>query len=365
MNEIEKFKKIAKFELGGVLFLASNWQWFWDETIERWKKEGLPPEIPSRPRSYLHEYFNFSRVEVLPIKMGLIPPFEKEVLEEGENYQIIINYDGSKRKVLKENRTSSMDQWLEYPVRDRKSWEEYKKRLNPHTPYRFPPWWEEEKKRYQNRSHPLGIEDVGSFFGWIRNWMGLENLSYMLRDDPSLIEEMEEYIEYFILEILKKVLKDIKPDFVQFWEDMAFKSGPLVSPDFVRKYMIPHYKKITDFLRSNGVEIITLDSDGNIWELIPLWLEGGINGVFPNEVAAGMDIVEMRKKFGKNLIIIGGIDKRALAKGRKAIEEEVMKKVPYLLSQGGYFPAIDHSIPPDVPFENYLYYLELLRKIGG
>jgi len=82
-------------------------------------------------------------------------------------------------------------------------------------------------------------------------------------------------------------------------------------------------------------------------------------------VAAGMDIVEMRRKFGKNLIIIGGIDKRALASGRKAIEEEVMKKVPYLLSQGGYFPAIDHSIPPDVPFENYLYYLELLRKIGG
>ncbi|MCK4244341.1 MAG: hypothetical protein KAX20_01805 [Candidatus Omnitrophica bacterium] len=115
--------------------------------------------------------------------------------------------------------------------------------------------------------------------------------------------------------------------------------------------------------------VITLDSDGNVWELIPFWLECGIkcgiNGIIPNEVAAGMDVVAMRKEFGKNLIIEGGIDKQVLSKGKKEIEEEVTKKVPNLLKEGGYFPGIDHSVPPDVPLENYLYYLKLIRKTGN
>jgi len=108
-----------------------------------------------------------------------------------------------------------------------------------------------------------------------------------------------------------------------------------------------------------------VDSDGNIDELIPLWLEGGVNGFLPMEVAAGMDAVALRKKYGKNLILIGNIDKRALIKNKEAIRKEVMSKVPYLLSQGGYFPTIDHAVPPDVPFENYMYYLQFLRKITG
>ena len=99
--------------------------------------------------------------------------------------------------------------------------------------------------------------------------------------------------------------------------------------------------------------------------MIPVWLECGINGVMPNEVAAGMDIAEMRRRFGKDLIIGGGIDKRVLARSKREIEKEITSKVPYLLSTGGYFPCVDHSVPPDVPFENYLYYLQLLRKVAA
>lgn len=143
---------------------------------------------------------------------------------------------------------------------------------------------------------------------------------------------------------------------------MAYNKGSLVSPSFVKKYMIPHYKKITELLHSYGVDIIILDSDGNIWELIPMWLDCGINGVTPNEVAAGMDVIKMRKRFGKRLIIIGGIDKRVLVKSKRVIEQEIQRKVGTLLKQGGYFPRIDHSIPPNVPFENYLHYLKTVRK---
>lgn len=106
-----------------------------------------------------------------------------------------------------------------------------------------------------------------------------------------------------------------------------------------------------------------MDSDGDISELIPLWLEGGVNGMFPLEVAAGMDAVQLRKKYGKELILWGNIDKRALIKGKDAIKEELDKKVPFLISQGGYFPGIDHLVPPDISLENFNFYIEYIRSL--
>jgi uroporphyrinogen decarboxylase len=187
----------------------------------------------------------------------------------------------------------------------------------------------------------------------------------MFYDNPGLIEDMMEQILYLETEIIKRTLKDIKVQQATFWEDMAYKAGSLISPAMVRKFMMPRYKKITDLLHSFGVDVIWVDSDGNLDELIPLWLEVGINFPWPFEVAAGNDAVAVRKKYGKNLIMSGAIDKRALAKGKEAIKEEVMSKVPFLLEQGGYFPTVDHFVPPDVSFENYCYYINLMREVAG
>jgi uroporphyrinogen decarboxylase len=353
----EKFLRIARFESTGELMLPSLWQWFWSESLVRWQNEGMPAGV------HFQEYFGFERMEMIPINLGVVPSFEVETLEEDATHKVIRDGDGAKKRVLKEHRGTSMDQWIEYPVKDRKTWEAYKKRLDPHSPIRYPLWWEEKKEEYKHRGHPLGIS-VGSFFGWTRNWIGIENLSYLTMDNPALIEEIGEYLEYFIIETIKPALSEIQFDFAHFWEDMAWNRGSLVSLEFVRKYMVPHYKKVTDLLHSHGIDIITLDSDGDVNALIPIWLDCGINGILPNEVAAHMDVVQMRKRFGKDLVISGGIDKRALAGTRKQVEEEVMNKVPYVLSTGGFFPGVDHAVPPDVPFENYLYYLELLRKVA-
>ena len=187
----------------------------------------------------------------------------------------------------------------------------------------------------------------------------------MFYDDPNLIEDMMETMLYLETEIIKRTLKDIKVQQATFWEDMCYKTGPLISPDMVRKFMVPRYKKITDLLHSYGVDVIFLDSDGNVEQLVPLWLECGINYIWPFEVAAGNDAVAMRKKYGKDLIIGGTIDKRALAKDEKAIREEVMSKVPFLLEQGGYLPSVDHALPPDVTFENYCYFINVMREVAG
>ena len=145
---------------------------------------------------------------------------------------------------------------------------------------------------------------------------------------------------------------------------MAFNKGSLISPKIFKEFMMPSYKKINDLLRKHGTDIILVDSDGNTEELIPLWIESGLSGQYPLEAAAGMDAVKLRKRFGNNFILIGNIDKRALAKGRKEIDEE-LKKILFLISKGGYFPAVDHYVPPDVSYENYLYFLNSLRKMSA
>ncbi len=295
----------------------------------------------------------------------VVPNYEPRIISEDEHTITYINGDGQTMKSLKDA-SFGMAMYLDRPVKDRASWTEYKKRLDPNTPERWPAEW----NAYVQEMNKLGEEtpialEVGGFYGPLREWIGTERILYMFYDDPNLIEDMMEQMLYLEAEVIKRVLKDIRVDLATFGEDMAYKSGPLISPAMVRKFMMPRYKKITDLLHSNGVDVIYMDSDGNLNELIPLWLESGINYVWPLEVAAHNDAVALRKKYGKDLIIGGTIDKRALAKGKEAIREEVMSKVPFLLEQGGYFPTVDHNVPPDVTFENYCYYINLMREVAG
>jgi len=144
---------------------------------------------------------------------------------------------------------------------------------------------------------------------------------------------------------------------------MCYKAGPLISPDMFREFILPGYKKLTSFLKGRGVKIINVDCDGDVWKLIPLWIEGGVTGLYPFEVAAGMDMVEVRRAFPK-LGIIGGIDKRALMQSKEAIDHELEAKVPFMLKSGGYIPHIDHAVSPETSFENLKYYRWKLEEIA-
>jgi uroporphyrinogen decarboxylase len=293
----------------------------------------------------------------------IIPRYESRIIGEDEHSMIMTNEAGQKMMIHKVH-AGNMPMYLDYPVRDKASWETIKKRLNPESAGRWPVAWDEYVKKFYNRDYPVGLS-VGSFFGFLREWTGLERLLFWMYDEPSLVEDMMDHMVFFEGVIIKRVLKNIKIDFAFLWEDMAYKAGPMISPEMFRKFVMPRCLKITELLRREGVDIIFVDSDGNIDKLIPLWLECGVNGFWPLEVAAGMDAVAIRKKYGKEVILAGNIDKRQLTKGRDSIRNEVMAKVPFLLEQSGYFPCIDHLVPPDVPFENFIYFLNLVREICG
>jgi uroporphyrinogen decarboxylase len=151
---------------------------------------------------------------------------------------------------------------------------------------------------------------------------------------------------------------------VNIWEDMAYKAGSLISPRVVRNLMLPGYRRICDKLRSHGIDVIFVDCDGNIDELVPIWLEAGINGVWPLEAASGMNPVDLRRQYGRDLLLVGGIDKRELSKGLDEVKVEVQRVVPALYAEGGYIPTVDHSVPPDVPWRNYAYFRRLLGEIA-
>lgn len=143
------------------------------------------------------------------------------------------------------------------------------------------------------------------------------------------------------------------------------KTGPLCSPEQFREFMLPCYQKVTGYLRSQGIDILMVDSDGNNDLIVPLWLEGGVNGLYPLEIASDTDPIALRKKYGKKLVMFGGIDKRVLAKDKAAIEEHVLSFVPWMISQGGFTPFPDHLVPPDVPFKNFKFYWDLVKKIAA
>jgi len=386
MPNRERFLAICRGERPGDVPIIDWFHRCWSETPEEWVKQGAPEEIKNAHG--FNKYFQLDHIHSLqeiiagmnradlkddPTSQSLgrffptppiVPVFEIKVLSEDERTRVETTYGGQTVKVSKEF-PWRMPKFIDHPVKDRTTWNKYRKRLDPYTPGRWPLDWGTFVEKRNNEDAPTLFLMVG-FFGVLREWMGLEKLLYTFYDDPNLVEDMMDQVLYLIMGVAQRVVKDLRIDFVRFWEDMAYKNGPLISPDMFRKFMIPRYKQITDFLRSSGIDIIHLDSDGDINELIPLWLkECGVNFPWPLEVAAGMDGIALRKKYGKEIILGGNIDKRVFAKGKEAIREEVMSKVPFLVKTGGYFPGLDHVIPPDISLENFRYFINLLREIDG
>jgi len=356
MNARDRFRETMRF---GNPDRVPYWEiiGYWQETIERWQNEGLPPDV------HVREFFGLDRYERVPINLNLVPPFKEEVLEEKGNIRTIRDSSGIVKQVVRDG-LQTIPHYISFPVKNRDDFAEFRKRLNPDSPCRLPAYWEDYKRCVAGRDYPLGVH-AGSLFGWIRNWMGFETAALTLHDDPVLIEEMMDCITELVLKVTGKVVEEIPDiDYAIFWEDMCYKSGSIISPDHFRRFMVPRYRKITDMLRKHGIDVILVDCDGYIDELIPLWLEGGLTGVYPLEVAAGEDPVRLRREYGKDLLLVGGIDKRALAGSREDVEREVYGKVPFLIESGGWIPSVDHAVPPDVPYDNYRYYLELLRRIA-
>jgi len=331
---------------------------YWRETTERWEREGMPPGKP-------WDAAGITFYDRVPVSVRMYPGFETLVLEETADTKIVRGGDGVTAEVPK-NGATRLPRFIRHPVRNLRDFEAIKERLDPHTPGRFPADWAEQVRRTHDRDHVLvmGGTEI-SFFGWARDLVGVENLLLAFYDQPELIHAINRHQLRFIKEMYSRILSDgVMFDFIFCWEDMSFKNGPLISPQFIREFMLPYYRELVGFFREvNGRRHrFLLDSDGDVRQLIPLFREAGIDGMLPFEVAAGMDIVGFAEEY-PDLILAGGIDKREIAKGRAAIDQELEAKLPALFRRGGYLPSMDHHVPPEVSYADFRYYVSRVQEL--
>ncbi|MBC5649350.1 uroporphyrinogen decarboxylase family protein [Christensenella tenuis] len=382
MTSREKFLATIAFKPGAT---PPNWEFaYWKDTIERWYTEGLPRKhgtFSSENAQWIsgsacpgsdgfteekyygrdvEAFFEFDeRVHMVGVDcISMIPPFEEKILSETKENIEKICPDGKRVKIKKDG--GSMPCFLDYPVHGRKEFDDIRRRFCAHSAGRYAHGWD---AAYRNRTYPLqmGGGNIAGFYSVIREMVGLEKSLYLFYDDPDFATEILDFFLTYYTEIYTEILGKTDVDYLLIWEDLAYKNGPLISPDIFRKFILPYYKELTGRMKKLGVENFFVDTDGNFEALIDLFLEGGITGFYPFEAAANMNVEIIRKRYPK-LVLMGGIDKRALADGKAAIHQE-MNKVERVLGTGGYIPYTDHMVPPDVSFKNYCYFRKCLKEM--
>jgi len=328
----------------------------WEETWERWYGEGLPRDADP------HEYFDADPIWVgVSTELGLCPPFEEEVLEDTPEYRVFRDGAGVVMKDWKGK--SSIPHYIDWSLKSADDWPEFKKRLQP-DPARIPADLDDQIARAESSGVHISV-GTASLMGWIRNWMGVENMCYLTFDAPDVFADMVDTLADLTCWSIDQVVPRMNttPDMGFGWEDICGKNGPLVSPDVFDKCVAPGYIKIRNKLEHYGVKVLGVDSDGYVEPLLKNWLDAGVNLQMPLEIGTwNADPYALRRKFGKELRIFGGYNKFALEKGPAEIDAEIERRLP-LMTEGGYVVLPDHLITPDTPLENYKYYLERIREL--
>lgn len=346
-----------------------------ESTLRIWRTQGLPED-----QSYtvaLLEKLGLPPDAMPPtvspgVSFRMMPTFEEEVLAHENGHYIVRDWMGAITEIsdefdytyIRNAKDFVTRKWHRFPVETREDWDAMKTRFEVLTPGRFPEDFDERAAQYRERDLTCGFNINGPFWQ-LREWLGMENLCMLFLDDPAFVTDMIEFWTAFVEDLLVRITAVIKPDYVHFSEDMAYKAHPMISPAMTREFLMPAYRRWVRVLKSAEVPVIDMDSDGYIADLIPLWIEAGINVCDPIEVAAGNDIVAFRERFGRAMAYKGGIDKRAIAAGGDTMRREVLRVAEPLLKDGGFIPGCDHGVPPDISWPAYVDYARLLAKLCG
>ena len=345
---------------------------FWSQTIRRWLAEGLPLDLTEEEQNHenprkLLDYFGFDKVHMVSadLKMGMNPAFEEKIIEDLGDAVLKQGADGQIAECyLQDSQNSSIPHYISFPVANRDDWAAMKERFRLDDPQRRIVSEDlQEVRKGIAEGKAVSIDMMGPY-GRLREWMGFENLSIAFYEQLDMIHEMVEHWTDLGIQQIRALPEDIPVDRIGWWEDMACKNGPLVSPTMFREFLQPCYHRVMAEARKRGCTLGAVDSDGNPHDIVANWLEEGVNIMYPLEVAAGVDIHGWRKEFGMQLRLKGGIAKYPLTLGGKAIDEEIERIKP-IFDQGGFIPHLDHFVPPDVSFDNFRYYLDKKRKLIG
>jgi len=366
MNERERFRALFNYE--PVDRIPLYYFGTWKETKERWIREssgaltfehGIITHIPGMDTDWEVPMWTCQGL----VNTGVIGDKTPEVLEETDDHIIISDHVGEHAMFSK--RGTSMTHVIKHALEPtRESWENFKKYFDPYDPRRLVEGWEVKAQEILKEDRVLSFLG-GSLYGSIRNWMGLEAISYLMYDDPDLHREMTEYMADFYMILMKPVLEVIPFDMAYIFEDCCGVNGPLFSPHIFEEVYAPQYERIVSFYKQNNVTFVLVDSDGKSDTFIPLWAKSGVDIMFPVEVGTwGGNVADLRNKYGENLRFMGGVNKYVIAKGEDSIREHLLSLKPEV-DKGGYLPLPDHRLTPDTSLKMFKDYIRIFHEIFG
>lgn len=345
---------------------------YWNELLYEWADQG------KIPRSIAENWYDggpadaeldrligwdFNWYRTTGSDNSLSPAFEYKVLETlPDGTRRVQNGDGLIERI--KPGIASIPSEDDYLLKDREAFETLYKPKMQYFPRRVNLEYYRHFNETRPKDVPVGLH-LGSVLGNIRNMVSVVGMSYLLYDeDEDLFADIVDTYAEMQYQCAKAILETgAKFDFAHYWEDICFKNGPLIAPDRFDELCAKHYKKRNDLCHAYGIDIISLDCDGVTEKLLPTWFENGVNTMFPIEIGVWGDQFEpARKKYGKGMLGVGGMDKTAFRKDKAAVDAE-LERMRRLSSMGGFLPCPDHRLMPGSSFELVQYYAEEIKKI--
>ncbi len=356
MNQRERFQKIMDYQpVDRIPVMAV--EPFEKTAVSRWVKEGLEPGVP------LEDALGMDKFIKVPVGLAPIPRFEHKVFYEDED--CIIESDttyGAKVKKMK-IAPSMYYGYLDHQVKTMDDWKRIKHRYEVKPEIRFPKNLDSVVRQINNSGKPVELEIFPHFFRLGFYLMGMERFMLAFYDQPELIHEMFSFWNDFTLAMIKPYLSSVNIDILVLMEDLAYNNAPHISPDIYKEFWLPYQDILIQEVKEHNVKNICLWTAGDIDIMIPMLMDHGVNCIWPIErCSPNMDPLVLRQKYGKELKMSGGIPKSCLPLGPKAIDAEIDKLMPLIL-EGGFIPALDDMVSPEVPLDYYKYYLKKLYSI--
>lgn len=339
--------------------------------LDEWKAQGMPGDVPL---DVLFGYDEWGKVHLGGLgwcEAPFVPAFDVEVLRSDGDYEVVRDVAGRHVLYFKGRRDGFMPTYLEHPVRDLASFgRDVAWRLDPKSPER-----QAEIERSVAAAEPRAAQGymitqnvIGGYM-YLRSLLGPEELLTAFYEMPEVIHRcMQAWFELADSVIARHQAR-LTLDEIFFAEDICFKTGALISPAMMREFLLPYYRELITRVRARQLDagrhlFVQIDTDGRASNVIDVYREIGMDAMSPFEVAAGQDVVEIGKA-QPDLIMLGGLDKRELSRGRAAIDRMLERILPAMRARGGYIPTCDHGVPAEVPYADYLYFRERSLELGN
>jgi hypothetical protein len=306
-----------------------EWAEWWDQTIGRWRGEGLPADLTDR--------YDICRHFGLEVYLqDWFCPRGPECPGAARHGAGLLGADPSRYEEEYEQLLPHLYPW---PIIDRGRWAS----------------WAEE----QRRGDAVLWFTVEGFFWFPRTLFGIEQHLYAFYDAPDVMHRMNADLAEHSVRVIDELCSVCAPDFMTFAEDMSYNHGPMLSKALFDEFMAPYYAKVVPHLEKHGV-LPVVDSDGDVTEAAPWFEEAGIGGIVPLERQAGVDVAKLREAHPE-MRFIGCFDKMTMSRGEAAMRAEFERLLP-VASKGGLIVGCDHQTPPGVSYDDYELYLRLFRE---